>query len=79
MSHCFTRTLNLEKKNQAIRDDLLINMGMSPSYTRQIENELAQSGIAEPKKIPGKRGRKSAKQVEAEKAARKEQDEQPPA
>ena len=78
IGHCFTRTLNLEKKNQSIRDDLLINMGMSPSYTRQIENELAQSGITEPKKIPGKRGRKSAKQVEAEKAARKEQDEQPP-
>lgn len=77
ISHCFTRTLNLEKKNQSIRDDLLVNMGMSPSYTRQIENELAQSGITEPKKIPGKRGRKSAKQVEAEKAAQKEHDEQP--
>ena len=77
IAHCFTRTLNLEKKNQSIRDDLLINMGMSPSYTRQIENELAQSGIKEPKKIPGKRGRKSKKQIEAEKVAQAEQDADP--
>ncbi len=66
ITHCFTRTLNIEKKNQAIRDDLLIHMGMSPSYTRQIENELAQSGVVEPKKIPAKRGRKSAAQLAAE-------------
>ncbi len=66
--NCFTRTLNLEKKNQSIRDDLLVNMGMSPSYTRQIADEMAQNGITEPKKIPGKRGRKSAAQIAAEKA-----------
>jgi hypothetical protein len=30
----FLRILNIEKKNQAIRDDLLITAGMSPSYTR---------------------------------------------
>ncbi len=69
ISHCFTRTLNLEKKNQSIRDDLLVNMGMSPSYTRQIADELAQNGMTEPKKIPGKRGRKSAATIAAEKAA----------
>ena len=66
ISHCFTRTLNLEKKNQSIRDDLLVNMGMAPSYTRQIENELVQNGMTEPKKVPGKRGRKSAVQLAAE-------------
>ncbi len=60
ITHTFTRTLNLEKKNQNIRDDLLIQMGMAPSYTRQIENELTQSGIMEPKTLPAKRGRKSA-------------------
>lgn len=58
--NCFTRTLNIEKKNQSIRDDLLIHMGMSPSSTRQIADELAQSGVVEPKALPGKRGRKSA-------------------
>jgi hypothetical protein len=69
ITHCFTRTLNIEKKNQAIRDDLLIHMGMSPSYTRQIENEMSQNGIVEPKKLPAKRGRKSAAQLEAIKVA----------
>jgi hypothetical protein len=69
ITHCFTRTLNVEKKNQSIRDDLLIHMGMSPSYTRQIESEMTQSGVTEPKKIPAKRGRKSAAQLEAMKKA----------
>ena len=39
-SNCFTRVLNLEKKSQNIRDDLLIIAGAQPSYTRQIDNEL---------------------------------------
>jgi len=38
--------LNLEKKNQAIRDDILESAGLNPSYTRQNENENAKS--AEP-------------------------------
>lgn len=38
--NCFTRVLNLEKKSQNIRDDLLIIAGAQPSYTRQIDNEL---------------------------------------
>lgn len=40
--NCFTRVLNVEKKNQAIRDDMLIVAGVAPSYTRQIENEFEQ-------------------------------------
>jgi hypothetical protein len=40
MRNCFVRVLNLEKKSQNIRDDLLIMAGATPSYTRQIENEL---------------------------------------
>jgi len=38
--NCFVRVLNLEKKAQNIRDDLLIMSGAAPSYTRQIDNEL---------------------------------------
>ena len=55
---CFTRVLNLEKKNQNIRDDLLIIAGSSPSYTRQIENELEYRFPSEkaPPAPPGKRG-----------------------
>ena len=40
ITNSFTRVLNLEKKNQAIRDDILENAGLNPSYTRQTENEI---------------------------------------
>ena len=32
----------LEKKNQNIRDDILIMNGVNPSYTRQTENAIKQ-------------------------------------
>lgn len=35
----FTRVLNLEKRNQTIRDDILIDSGHLPSYSRQIKHE----------------------------------------
>jgi hypothetical protein len=38
----FLRILNIEKKNQKIRDDLLIGEGMSPSYTRSINDSNNQ-------------------------------------
>jgi len=41
ITNSFTRILNIEKKNQAIRDDLLEFNGMMPSFTRQNENETA--------------------------------------
>ena len=40
ITNSFTRVLNLEKKNQAIRDDILEHAGLNPSYTRQTENEI---------------------------------------
>jgi len=40
--NCFRRILNLERRNQDIRDDLLIMSGAQPSYTRQIDNEFDQ-------------------------------------
>lgn len=52
----FTRVLNLEKKSQQIRDDMLIIAGASPSYTRQIDNELEYrfpSEKPEPKRKAG--------------------------
>jgi hypothetical protein len=42
VQNSFTRILNTEKRNQNIRDDLLIMHGSTPSYTRQTENEIAQ-------------------------------------
>lgn len=39
VNNSFTRVLNLEKRNQNIRDDILIEQGHLPSYSRQIEHE----------------------------------------
>jgi len=46
VSNAFTRVLNLEKRNQNIRDDLLVMHGVTPSITRQIDNSLAQRALA---------------------------------
>jgi hypothetical protein len=35
ITNSFTRILNLEKKNQHIRDDILEMNGLNPSWTRQ--------------------------------------------
>lgn len=37
ITNSFTRILNIEKKNQSMRDDILELNGMTPSYTRQNE------------------------------------------
>jgi len=37
ITNSFTRVLNIEKKNQGMRDDILEMNGMTPSYTRQTE------------------------------------------
>lgn len=37
ITNSFTRVLNIEKKNQDIRDDILEMNGLTPSYTRQGE------------------------------------------
>jgi hypothetical protein len=42
ITNSFMRILNIEKKNQNIRDDILIMHGASPSYTRMVDNEIAQ-------------------------------------
>lgn len=42
ITNSFMRILNIEKKNQTIRDDMLIMHGVAPSNTRQVENEIAQ-------------------------------------
>ena len=41
ITNSFTRILNIEKKNQAIRDDLLEQNNMMPSFTRQNENDAS--------------------------------------
>jgi hypothetical protein len=39
ISNSFTRVFNLEKKNQDLRDDLLVESGASPSFSRQLAVE----------------------------------------
>jgi hypothetical protein len=39
VNNSFTRVLNVEKRNQTIRDDILIEQGHLPSYGRQIAHE----------------------------------------
>ncbi len=74
ITNCFTRILNVEKKNQELRDDLLVSNGAAPSYTRQIANELSRSGSIEPTPFPRRKGRKTAAQVHAEKETDKAED-----
>jgi hypothetical protein len=42
ITNSFMRILNIEKKNQNIRDDILIMNGANPSYTRQTEESIKQ-------------------------------------
>jgi len=41
VNNAFTRVLNIEKRNQVIRDDILEANDLTPSYTRQNENDMA--------------------------------------
>jgi hypothetical protein len=42
VKNAFTKILNTEKRNQTIRDDILIDSGNSPSYTRQVDDMIEQ-------------------------------------
>jgi len=42
VTNSFTRVLNIEKKNQNIRDDMLEEHGLTPSSTRQHAHEYAE-------------------------------------
>jgi hypothetical protein len=47
VNNSFTRVLNLEKRNQTIRDDILIDSGHLPSYGRQIQHENEMKALRE--------------------------------
>jgi hypothetical protein len=41
VTNSFVRIINIEKRNQVIRDDLLEMNGMNPSYSRTVSGEHA--------------------------------------
>ena len=52
VTNSFVRIINIEKRNQNIRDDILEMNGMNPSWTRQEQgrsNGMSQSKTEEPK------------------------------
>ena len=51
ITNSFTRVLNIEKKNQNIRDDILQDSGVMPSFTRQLEHEMNMKKLLEEQKI----------------------------
>ena len=44
ITNSFTRVLNVEKRNQHLRDDILEANGLNPSYTRQTDNAMRGGG-----------------------------------
>ena len=47
ITNSFTRVLNLEKRTQHIRDDILEMNNLNPSFTRQMQNEENMRSIRE--------------------------------
>ena len=47
ITNSFTRVLNIEKKMQNIRDDILEHNGLNPSWTRQFANSREATQLAE--------------------------------
>ena len=43
VTNSFVRVINIEKRNQNIRDDILEMNNMNPSYTRQAQGEWERS------------------------------------
>jgi hypothetical protein len=48
ITNSFTRILNIEKKNQNIRDDILEMNGLNPSWTRQNSGKASMAAMSGP-------------------------------
>jgi len=69
VTNSFTRILNIEKKNQNIRDDMLIEHGLTPSSTRQHAHEFAEETARQANLYKNSRMPKSEESAEDEEEA----------
>jgi hypothetical protein len=66
VTNSFTRVLNIEKRNQNIRDDMLQEHGLTPSFTRQNQQEYAEETARQAALYKGMRQAKSEDTPEEE-------------
>ena len=52
VTNSFVRVINIEKRNQNIRDDILEMNNMNPSYTRQAQGEWDRVKTGTAKNVP---------------------------
>lgn len=66
VTNSFTRVLNIEKRMQNIRDDMLEENGLTPSFTRQNQQEYAEETARQAALYKGMRQAKSEETPEEE-------------
>lgn len=66
VTNSFTRVLNIEKRNQNIRDDMLEQNGLTPSFTRQNQQEYAEETARQAALYKGMRQAKSEEDTDEE-------------
>jgi len=66
VTNSFTRVLNIEKRNQNIRDDMLEQNGLTPSFTRQNQQEYAEETARQAALYKGMRQAKSEDSADEE-------------
>jgi hypothetical protein len=66
VTNSFTRVLNIEKRMQNIRDDMLEESGLTPSFTRQNQQEYAEETARQAALYKGMRQAKSEDTPEEE-------------
>ena len=66
VTNSFTRVLNIEKRMQNIRDDILEENGLTPSFTRQNQQEYAEETARQAALYKGMRQAKSEETPEEE-------------
>ena len=69
VTNSFTRILNIEKRNQNIRDDMLEDAGLTPSMTRQNQHEFSEETARQAELYKNFRLPKSSNDIEEDEEA----------